>query len=114
FIKWLKDLKADQYGNGAVPHVIPDVWTSEAGGSAGWSDVATIIPWEFYVAYGDTAILADQYESMVKWIGFMEAKSTNDLWNTGFHFGDWLFYRPNDDTDGRSAITDKYLIAQSF
>lgn len=114
FIKWLKDLAADQYDNGAVPHVIPDVWTSEAGGSAGWSDVATIIPWEFYVAYGDTAILADQYPSMVKWVGFMEAKSTDDLWNTGFHFGDWLFYRPNDDTDGRSAITDKYLIAQAF
>src|SRR6185295_7863043 len=38
----------------------------------------------------------------------------NDLWNTGFHFGDWLFYRPFDDNDGRSAVTDKYLIAQCF
>jgi alpha-L-rhamnosidase len=36
------------------------------------------------------------------------------LWNTGFHFGDWLFYRPFDDNDGRSAVTDKYLIAQTF
>ncbi|MFC3198854.1 glycoside hydrolase family 78 protein [Parapedobacter deserti] len=114
FVKWLKDLKAEQYNSGAVPHVIPNVWKSEDGGSAGWSDVATIIPWEFYVVYGDTTILADQYESMVRWVGFMEAKSTDDLWNTGFHFGDWLFFRPDDDTDGRSAITDKYLIAQAF
>lgn len=114
FTKWLKDVRADQYNSGAVPHVIPDVWTSEAGGSAGWSDVATIIPWEFYVAYGDTAILENQYASMKKWVGFMEAKSTGDLWNTGFHFGDWLFYIPNDDRDGRAAITDKYLIAQAF
>ena len=44
----------------------------------------------------------------------MEKKSKNDLWNTGFHFGDWLFYRPFDDNDGRSAVTDKYLIAQCF
>ena len=36
------------------------------------------------------------------------------LWNTGFHFGDWLFYRPFDDNDGRAAVTDKYLIAQCF
>ncbi|HKZ68117.1 MAG TPA: alpha-L-rhamnosidase C-terminal domain-containing protein, partial [Chitinophagaceae bacterium] len=36
------------------------------------------------------------------------------LWNKGFHFGDWLFYRPFDDNDGRSAVTDKYLIAQCF
>ncbi|HOA38529.1 MAG TPA: alpha-L-rhamnosidase C-terminal domain-containing protein, partial [Flavihumibacter sp.] len=26
----------------------------------------------------------------------------------------WLFYHPDDDTDGTSAITDKYLIAQCF
>jgi alpha-L-rhamnosidase len=38
----------------------------------------------------------------------------NDLWNSGFHFGDWLFYRPDDDNDGRAAVTDKYLIAQCF
>jgi alpha-L-rhamnosidase len=51
---------------------------------------------------------------MKSWLGFMEAKSKNDLWNTGFHFGDWLFYRPFDDNDGTSAVTDKYLIAQCF
>jgi alpha-L-rhamnosidase len=51
---------------------------------------------------------------MKKWVGFMQQNATNDLWNKGFHFGDWLFYRPEDDNDGRSAITDKYLIAQSF
>src|SRR6476469_10880023 len=44
----------------------------------------------------------------------MNKNSRNDLWNTGFHFGDWLFYRPFDDNDGRSAVTDKYLIAQCF
>ncbi len=114
FIKWLDDLKVDQFDSGAVPHVIPTTWRTEDGGSTGWSDAATIIPWDFYVAYGDTNILANQYESMAKWIGYMVAQSKDDLWNTGFHFGDWLFYRPNDDTDGRSAITDKYLIAQSF
>src|SRR5204863_9444416 len=51
---------------------------------------------------------------MKKWVGFMQKKSTKYLWNTGFHFGDWLFYRPGDDNDGRSAVTDKYLIAQCF
>ena len=114
FVKWLNDLKADQFDSGAVPHVIPTTWRTEDGGSTGWSDAATIIPWDFYVAYGDTMILSSQYESMKKWVGYMTAKSKDDLWNTGFHFGDWLFYRPNDDTDGRSAITDKYLIAQAF
>ena len=114
FAKWLKDLAADQHANGSVPYVIPDILDSASTGSAGWADAATIVPWNIYQAYGDTTILQDQYESMKKWVSYMQTHSKNDLWNTGFHFGDWLFYRPNDDNDGRSAITDKYLIAQCF
>ena len=83
-------------------------------GSAGWADVATIIPWNMYLAYGDKRILEEQYPSMKAWVGYMEQKSTNDLWNTGFHFGDWLFYRPVMTMMADAAITDKYLIAQCF
>jgi alpha-L-rhamnosidase len=114
FHKWLKDLTADQRKDGAVPFVIPNVLSDNDVSSTGWADVAVIIPWNLYYAYGDQKILEQQYESMKAWVGFMESKSKNDLWNTGFHFGDWLFYRPFDDNDGRSAVTDKYLIAQCF
>lgn len=114
FNKWLKDLAADQLDNGAVPFVIPNVLGKNAVASAGWADAATIIPWNMYLAYGDTQVLKNQYPSMKKWVGYMQANSKNDLWNTGFHFGDWLFYRPDDDNDGRAAVTDKYLIAQCF
>src|SRR5258705_10149620 len=51
---------------------------------------------------------------MKAWVKYMTDSSKNDLWNHGFHFGDWLFYRPFDDNDGRSAVTDKYMIAQCF
>jgi alpha-L-rhamnosidase len=114
FAKWLKDITADQTGDGMVPFVVPNVLGPNAGGSAGWADVSTIVPWNMWLAYGDVKILEDQYASMKAWVGFMQAHSTNDLWNSGFHFGDWLFYRPADDNDGRSAVTDKYLIAQCF
>ncbi len=114
FEKWLKDVAADQLENGSVPFVIPNVLGNNAGGSAGWADCATIIPWNMYLAYGDKKILEDQYSSMKGWVDYMKNKSVNNLWNTGFHFGDWLFYRPDDDNDGRAAVTDKYLIAQCF
>jgi alpha-L-rhamnosidase len=117
FAKWLKDVAADQYANGSVPFVIPNVigkGASGPGGSTGWADVATIIPWNVYLAYGDKRILEEQYPSMKAWVNYMQQQSKNDLWNTGFHFGDWLFYSRNDDTDGSSAITNKYLIAQCF
>ncbi|MES2456802.1 MAG: family 78 glycoside hydrolase catalytic domain [Bacteroidota bacterium] len=114
FTKWLKDVKADQQPNGLIPHVIPNVLGPNDGASAGWADVSTIIPWDLYVAYGDRGLLENQYESMKGWVGFMTATAKNNLWNSGFHFGDWLFYRPDDDNDGRASVTDKYLIAQTF
>ena len=114
FLKWMKDVAADQGADGKIPFVIPNVLGSGAGGSTGWADVATIIPWNIYLAYGDKKILENQYPSMKAWVKYMTDSSKNDLWNTGFHFGDWLFYRPSDDNDGRSAVTDKYLIAQCF
>lgn len=114
FAKWMKDLRADQNPDGGVPFVVPNVLGAGAASSAGWADVSTIIPWNMYLAYGDTAILAQQYSFMKAWVNYLKDHSENDLWNTGFHFGDWLFYHPDDDADGRSAITDKYLIAQCF
>lgn len=114
FAKWLKDVAADQLPNGSVPFVIPNVLGPNSVAATGWADVCTIIPWNMYLAYGDKKILEQQYPSMKAWVDYMTKNSKNDLWNTGFHFGDWLFYRPFDDNDGRSAVTDKYLIAQSF
>lgn len=114
FAKWLKDVQADQHSNGAVPPVIPNVLGNDAAGSTGWADAATIIPWNMYRVYADQKILEDQYASMKAWEGFMETNSKDYLWNKGFHFGDWLFFSRGDDTDGSSAVTDKYLIAQCF
>ena len=117
FTKWLKDVAVDQYPDGRIPHVIPDVLPKKGagnGGSAGWSDVATIVPWNMYLAYGDKRILENQFSSMKSWVNYMHNQSKNDLWQTGSHFGDWLFYSRNDDNDGESAITSKYLIAQCF
>ncbi len=113
FSKWLKDLAADQV-DGSVPWVIPNVLGPGNAASTGWADAATIIPWTMYIAYGDKKVLEDQYESMKAWVGFMERNSVNDLWNRGFHFGDWLFFKTNDDNDGSSAVSDKYMLAQCY
>ncbi|PWB27194.1 alpha-L-rhamnosidase [Flavobacterium sp. HTF] len=114
FVKWLKDLEADQFPDGSVTHVVPNVLADFERGSTGWGDAATIIPWDMYVAYGDKRILETQYQSMKGWVNYMKSQSKNNLWNQGRHFGDWLFYNVQDDLFGDSAITNKYLIAQCF
>lgn len=93
FKKWLRDLKADQLEDGGVPFVIPDLPNLMGGNSssAAWGDAATVCPWTVYVVYGDKSVLKDQYDSMKAWVEYIRKQGDNEfLWNTGFHFGDWL------------------------
>ena len=118
FTKWLADVAADQYDDGRVPHVIPNVLSdnpkSRPGGSAAWGDAAVIIPWTMYLTYGDTRILERQYPSMAKWVAFEQARAGEDLiWNGDPHFGDWLAYASTD-SSYPGATTGKDLIATAF
>lgn len=77
-------------------------------GSAGWGDAATILPWTLYNIYGDDQIVRNQYSSAKKWVEYItaNAKMANPalqqepwyqngddamyVWDTCFHFGEWL------------------------
>ena len=117
FAKWLGDVAADQKPNGAVPFVIPDVLQQkeqDIPGSSGWADVATILPWNVYQLYGDTALLARQYPSMRQWVEYERSHAGPTLiWNTGWHFGDWLAFQTTR-ADYPGATTDKDLIATAY
>ena len=117
FTKWLGDVAADQQADGAVPFVIPDVLSKNGTGasaSAAWADAAVIIPWNMYLAYGDTRLLERQYPSMKAWVEYMRRQAGDkDLWTTGFHFGDWLAFATTA-SDYPGATTGKDLIATAF
>jgi alpha-L-rhamnosidase len=129
YTKWMKDFTADQRKNGSVPWVVPMVveggggtgW-SDGYGATGWADAAVIIPWVVYQAYGDKRIIENQYGSMKAWIDYMKKESGNSyLFNTGFHFGDWLAfaeyysYKYNAPDYGYpGAYTEKDLIATAY
>ena len=88
--KWLHDLAACQEENGKVGNVVPDVIFDYFTSSA-WGDAATICPWTIYMTYGDEKILQDQFESMKKWIGYIQEVSHDKyLWTGCMHMGDWL------------------------
>ena len=100
FRKWLRDLKSEQQPDGGIPFVIPDILTTishleptfkESHSSTGWGDAAVVCPWTIYQRYGDTRLLADQYQSMKGWVEYIRGRAKDGLiWNTGFHFGDWV------------------------
>lgn len=112
FEKWLKDLAADQEADGRVPHVIPDIPAAGYGSSA-WGDAAVICPWTIYQCYGDIRVLDRQYSSMKAWVEYMRMQGDNEfLWNTGFHFGDWLGLDAKENS--YTGATPKDLIATAF
>ncbi len=90
FTKWLADMAADQWENGYVGHVIPDLIQNPKP-SAAWADAATICPWTIYLAYGNPEILENQFECMHKWVDYITQNTKNaGLWTGGEHYGDWL------------------------
>lgn len=114
FSKWLKDLKADQSKNGSIPDVIPDI-RNERGGSTGWGDASTIVPYTMYLKYNDKRILEEQYESMKRWVEYLHNLAGKDLiLDSGRHLGDWLFFIHPTDWNTKPGYTDVNLIATAF
>lgn len=114
---WLDNLSADQTEKGVLPIVTPlnhgyrnlviaagkAFGDEEMEGVAGWSDAAVLVPWQIYRISGNEEILKRHYGMMKRWCDYIIRTSANKrgaldlseetdqyLWNTGFHFGEWL------------------------
>jgi alpha-L-rhamnosidase len=120
FKKWLKDVALDQRPGGEVPDVIPDVINNQdvktVSPSAGWGDVAVIVPWTMYQVYGDKEFLENQYPSMKAWVEYIRKKAGDTYqWKGGSKYGDWLFYHPpvNNHTEP-DGFTEYDFISTAF
>lgn len=116
--RWLENLTCEQEEDGQVPIVVPydgpypnlGLHLGKLFGNtgkltaAGWSDAAVLVPYQMYQITGNTLILKTQYDSMKKWCDYV-IRTAHDhinpqcgipketqkyLWNTGFHWGEWL------------------------
>ena len=113
--KWLADVSLDQRADGCVANVSPcppaegfDGPFGMLNGSAGWGDVVVSAPWDLYQAYGDISLLRETWGIMTAWVRFAAAAAAGArhpdraaarpepaaheryLWDTGFHWGEWL------------------------
>jgi alpha-L-rhamnosidase len=113
--KWLGDVTLDQRADGCVANMSPLPPAEGFGGplgalhgSAGWGDAVVSVPWDLYQAYGDSSLLREMWGSMTAWVRFAAAAAAGGrhpdrvaarpdpadheryLWDTGFHWGEWL------------------------
>jgi len=113
-VKWLRDLAVEQWADGNLGNMAPMPVAERTGflekmnGSAGWGDAIVLVPWELHEEYGDTAVLGETWPAMVRWLDRVEAMASGSrhpdrverradplpheqyLWDTGFHWGEWL------------------------
>jgi alpha-L-rhamnosidase len=111
---WLADLAAEQTATGVVPFVVPNVLTMPPIPAAAWGDATLIVPWVLYQRYGDTAFLADQFESMCSWVDLVATLAGEQrLWDKGFQFGDWLDPSAAPDKPG-AGRTNPHVVASAY
>jgi alpha-L-rhamnosidase len=137
--KWLRDVAVDQWPDGTVANISPtapaegrDSPIAQLNGSAGWGDAAVIVPWELYRVDGDVRILDELWPTMVRWLDRTErlarerrhpdraarrphpAAHEEYLWDSGFHWGEWL--EPGADLADHDAFaaSDKGDVATAY
>jgi alpha-L-rhamnosidase len=137
-LKWLRDLAVAQWEDGNLGNMAPMPVAERTGflekmnGSAGWGDAIVLVPWEIHEEYGDVAVLAELWPSMVAWLDRVERMASGSrhpsrisrsaeplpheqyLWDTGFHWGEWL--EPGGEPSDFPAFVaaDKAEVATAF
>ncbi len=95
FNKWQRDIADAQGKEGQMPSVAPHIDGVGDDGGPAWADAAVICPWTMYLCYGDRALLARHFQSLQRFIAYMEVKAKDlirshpdtKVWHG---YGDWL------------------------
>ena len=113
FHKWMRDMRDTQTEKGAYPGVAP---TAQYGAHPtdmmrlGWADAGIIVPWTVWKQYGDKEIVAENWESMEKFMNYLDATNYdhNSLLsdNGNYQWADWLSYEPLESCSGRKDFQD--------
>ena len=93
--KWLRDIRGSQTSGGYVPNGAP--WQPGCGGGVGWGAAMEIMPWEFYLHYGDRRVLEQNFNAMCRHVRWMTTWVDGDTGLMLSHdvqkwknLGDWL------------------------
>jgi len=113
FASWLESMRLDQQTDGAIPSIVPDVKgiLGNRCGGPGWSDAATVMPWEIFVRTGDLTILEENFDMMRRWVGWYEGKAQNHIIDVDA-WGDWL--QPNPANGTPQGDTPRTLIGTAY
>ncbi len=105
--KWIQDMEDAQYKDGIVPAVFPyqgmEMMYRGTAASVGWADAVYLLPYRYYLRYGDLSLLEHCWPMIQKYavyltkhLGMKDSKEakTNPYnqytYEKGMHLGEWL------------------------
>ncbi len=101
--KWMADHRDEQQPNGVLPSIIPTSgWGYEWGNGPDWTSSIAIIPWNIYLFYGDSHLLAACYDNIKRYVDHINYKSPNGL--TSWGLGDWVPVKSKTPVEFTSSI----------
>ena len=97
--KWMGDMRDSQVELGGFPGVAPVAhYGSSNTMRLGWTDAGVIVPWVVWKQFGDTAIIDECWDSMVRFMKRVdETKYDHNTLkgeNGNYQWADWLSYEP--------------------
>ncbi|MDM1293085.1 family 78 glycoside hydrolase catalytic domain [Sphingobacterium sp. N143] len=101
--KWLADHRDEQQENGVLPDIIPTGgWGYGTANGLDWTSTIAIIPWETYLFYGDSKMLADCYDHIKRYVDYVDSISPTGL--TTFGRGDWVPVKSQSNLELTSSV----------
>lgn len=111
---WLEDLAVEQFDDGSVPFIIPDVLRYDDAVACGWGDASVIVPMSLHLSFADLGVLKRQYQSMRGWVDKITTLTDSDcVWNAHGQFGDWLDPTAPPDSPAE-AKADQAVVATAY
>jgi alpha-L-rhamnosidase len=103
------DMREAQLANGMVPDIAPEYVVFSGGfrDSPEWGSACVIAPWRTYWMYGDQRILAEQHETMKRYVAYLGSRAKGQIVSHGL--GDWYDIGPRG--PGESQLTSLGLTA---
>jgi alpha-L-rhamnosidase len=105
FQNWLKGVQSGQDSNGDLPYISPRPFME--AGTIAWSVAYPLIIWYHYLYYGDEKIIEDHYETIKRYLEFLDSTAQNYILPPD-KYGDWLSIAPGWDRGGPAATSTGY------
>lgn len=113
YAKYIQDLIDSQLGDGGIAGVVPHIPHPDLDdlechtiSAAGWADAMTVIPYEYYVNYGNKKLMRYHLVFAKQYVRFLVMQSDDLIRPRDPNWGDWL--NANCDTD-KSLLSTAYF-----